>query len=217
MSTTQTQKPVYTTLTDVVIVDLKAYRTASVEVMQAINDLSKKYTIEYVDDMSKYKNKNVIFSDVVDGKYKMSQIEFFIGRAPTTEEVQTIEALSKVKAQFESLMYKPVPNYTFIDVPSNQTLDTQLKFKKDRIYRNGYTMGYKTAERVWTVARDYWFACDADVHENDRPTRYLNVAASGYNKNVTVYADRVEIGCQTVPRWVVEQLAIKQGWATQNT
>lgn len=218
MSTQSTtpQKNVYTLLTSSVIVDLKAYRNASVEVMQEINDLSKKYSIEYVDDMSKYKSKNKIFSDIIEGKYNISQVEFFMGRAPTVEEVQIIEALSQVKAKFEALMFKPVPNYTFSPIPEGQTLEKQLKQCKDRISRNSYTMGYKTAERVWEVARDYWFAIDTDVAECDRPTRHLNVSASGYNKNVTVCPDRVEIGCQNVPRWVVEQLAISRGWISPN-
>lgn len=208
---TSPQANVFTILSTCVIVDLKAYRNAPIDQLKQINELAKTHVIEYVEDMHKYRNKESIFHDVTMGKCSMNQIEFFVGRALTTDERQMVDWYAKLRNQFDALMVKPVPTYHFLDVSDDEVLKDYVSLGKDRItFRGQYTMGLKTAQKVWNLAKPFWQAGD---DEQPLPESKMYVNASGYsNKLVHVQARSIDIGCQTIKRWIVEQIAIHYGW-----
>lgn len=100
-------------------------------------------------------------------------------------------------------------SYELADVPEKWDIETAFKFNKTTIINGiGYTIGYKTAEKVWKFVSPIW--ADYDGHKGK--TR-MCVSMGSSNRTIYVYKDYLEIGCQTVKRFEVEQIALKMGWA----
>lgn len=107
------------------------------------------------------------------------------------------------------LLAPPVPSYQFAEVPEGWSVDTHIKFLSKSVKRakgnTDYTIGYKTLEKVWDHAAAVWT-------NNKKDRRLSDVQAGGYYRDVHVQDDRVDIGCQRVQRYELEQVALKQGW-----
>lgn len=100
----------------------------------------------------------------------------------------------------------PKPPYPFADKPTNSEKDYFMVVSPDkkRIKRNGHSLSDKTAEMIWKRASPYW----AGIKQFTPDSHYPNNISS----YVSYYTHKIEIGCQTVPRWEVEQLALEMGW-----
>lgn len=205
--------PVYTVLSKAIIVDLAKYRTASVDMFQEIHGKEKELglPIVWIDNIKEYGNCNKIMQTIMCGDaVDLNRIEYFIGRPPTDVEADAIVIVSKMRAIITEMLHKPEPDYTFAKVPDGRSLTDELKLRKTVVINNsGYQMGYKTAKNVWEHAKTRWKQYDL---KQDVDRGQLRVNASGYSKWMNVKSDKIEIGCQTIPRWVVEQLAVQQGW-----
>ena len=206
--------PVYTVLSKAIIVDLVKYRNASVVEFQEIHGKEKELglPIVWIDNINEYSNYNKIMQSIMcgDDTVDLNRIEYFIGRQPTDVEADAIAIVSKMRAIITEMLYKPEPDYTFAKVPDGRSLTDELKLMKSVIInKGGYQMGYKTAKKVWEHAKPRWKQYDLKQKvDGDQ----LWVTASGYSKWMVVKSDKIEIGCQTIPRWIVEQLAVHQGW-----
>ena len=104
----------------------------------------------------------------------------------------------------------PPPPYPFADVPDGWSVETHIKFQVKQIKRaqgnTDYSVGYKTLEKIWTHAAAYWAGLSKD--------RRLNgVQAGGYWRDVHVNDTYIEVGCQRVQRYELEQVAVARGWA----
>jgi hypothetical protein len=205
--------PVYTVLSKAIVVDLVLYRVASVDVYQEIAAKQQEtgLPISWVAHMNEYSNYNKIMQSIMCGdNVDLTRIEYFIGRQPTDVEIDAIAIVGKMRVIVSEMLHKPEPDYTFAKIPAGKALTDILSLKKTSIFRGSYQIGYKTAKKVWEHARDYWKSVDQGK-QFAAPNLYIS--ASGYhNKNVVVFNDRIEIGCQRIERWVVEQLAVNQGW-----
>lgn len=203
----------YTILSKAIIVDLVLYRVASVEEIKEVHQKEKELglPILWVDKMSAYNNYNNILQSIMVGEdVDAHRIEYFIGREPSPEEIDAIAIVGKMRSIVTNMLHKPKPDYTFVKVPNGSSLEQALSMKKTTIYnRSGYQMGYKTARNVWDYAYPRWAQFDNGEHVDKKE---FWVKASGYTRRVIITKNAIEIGCQTVPRWVLEQLAIKQGW-----
>lgn len=205
--------PVYTVLSKAIIVDLAKYRTASVDVFQEIHGKEKELglPIVWIEKINEYSNHDKIMQSIMCGDaIDLNRIEYFIGRQPTDVEADAIAIVSKMRAIITEMLYKPEPDYTFAKVPDGRSLTDELKLRKSVVINNnGYQMGYKTAKNVWEHAKTRWKQHDLN---QDVDKVQLRVNASGYDRWMIVMSDEIIIGCQTIPRWVVEQLAVHQGW-----
>ena len=98
--------------------------------------------------------------------------------------------------------------YKMADVPAEWSVEKNLRLTKQYVARKGsdYTIGIKTLEKVWLKAAEFW----ADV---DGASRRLNgINASGYNRDAHFNENTIEIGCQRIQRYEIEQVALHFGW-----
>jgi hypothetical protein len=84
--------------------------------------------------------------------------------------------------------------------------DNDIKITSNSIRRSAYGIGIKTAKRIWETAMPIWSGA---VEETSKS---LSVSASSYTRTATIGEAGVEIGCQSIRRFEIEQIAIRMGW-----
>jgi hypothetical protein len=104
-----------------------------------------------------------------------------------------------------------IPDYTFAEIPQgSQRILNAIVFRADRIQRNGYTAGHKAMTIIWLAAMGFWKARQHGSDQARVDVKDINIGGER-NKTVTILPDSISIGCQTIPRWEVEQIAIRVG------
>lgn len=133
------------------------------------------------------------------------------------EDVQAIVTAEATKKAIEASMVPPIPPYAFHPVPANWSIKTDLVIAKgERAYvqrrrnnGNGNSTTYRISllqmKRVWGVASVRW-------QTKSGSQTIADVKAGGYTRGARVWETHVEIGCQTVQRYELEQLALHLGW-----
>jgi hypothetical protein len=127
----------------------------------------------------------------------------------TEEAWKAIELFAETKAQITAALLAQIP-YQFATVPDGWSLATHIKFNTNTIRRlsdSSYSIGNKALGRVWAAASRQWSGGKKVGH------RELEINAGGYSRWVEVADDRVNIGCQNIRRYELEQVALHLGWA----
>ena len=129
----------------------------------------------------------------------------------TEDDLDLINAFGLLKDRFLGLATAKLPPYTFAAVPEGWTVTENLNVGKQSVTRRtgetGYSIGVKTLERVWKAASLVW---NGDTDPGLR--RVNSISASGYNRDASIKPATVEIGCQTIQRFELEQVALHMGW-----
>lgn len=133
----------------------------------------------------------------------------------TDAQIETIELFAHVKAAIEDqlmAMAPPAPPYPFADLPDGWTIDEHIKITTNTIRRikgrgTDYSIGIKTCKALWEWIAPYWAGNVANLGRREHYVR-----AAGYSNYAEPYKNHVEIGCQTVNRYELEQVAVKMGW-----
>ena len=114
-----------------------------------------------------------------------------------------------IEDQIAALTPLPPP-YPFAVVPDGWSVETHIKFQAKQIKRaqgnTDYAVGYKTLERIWDHAAAVWSG-------NSKDRNLSGIQAGGYWRDVRVHDNNVEIGCQRIQRYELEQVAVARGWA----
>lgn len=109
---------------------------------------------------------------------------------------------------------KGVNTYEFAKVRDGWSVEKNISIKTGVVRRldqygnaGGYSAGVKTLQKIWDGASKYWAKVEgARAHVYD-------IRASGYSRTANIYATSVQVGCQPIERFELEQLALHQGWA----
>ena len=132
----------------------------------------------------------------------------------TEEDIDTVRQFSEVKQHILDTIEanKPAPPpYTFADVPNGWSLENNIVFLTKHIRRKTGNTDYKATpgvlKKVWEIAGPHWAS-----GASGRARRNPNLNFNGYWRDAFVYEDRVEIGCQTIKRFELEQVAVHLGW-----
>lgn len=126
-------------------------------------------------------------------------------------DLDLINAFGALKKKFLDLANEKLPPYAFAAIPEGWTVTENLNIDKRSVSRRkgetGYSIGVKTLERVWKVASLVW---NGDTDPGLR--RVNSISAGGYNRDALIKPATVEIGCQTIMRFELEQVALHMGW-----
>jgi hypothetical protein len=138
----------------------------------------------------------------------------------TAEEIAALDLVKSLKAKFKeafTLPELPKPAYPFQTLPAGVT-DALVGYtlRTGTVYNGTYALTNSQVKQVWDFAKTFW-------KTNTTPTRNTTERLHGYREAITVrgagstydvnvYPGKVTIGCQTIPRYVVEALAVKKGY-----
>jgi hypothetical protein len=124
------------------------------------------------------------------------------------EDLDTLSSFSALKQRIiDALMDSPVP-YTFAAVPANWKLLDEIVFNSKSIRRSAnssYTIGYRTLQMLWEKASPVWAGLEDRVES-------VYVRASGYERYANIKENQIEIGCQNIQRFELEQIALHLDW-----
>jgi len=125
----------------------------------------------------------------------------------TDAEFDLMTRMKDLKASLIARIEASKPEYPFAKVPDGWSVETNLHISKTTVnrVRADYSIGIKTLERIWNLASKKWTGDDA-------ATSRVNVNASGYNRTAIVNKNKIEIGCQSIERFELEQVALYFGW-----
>ncbi len=93
-----------------------------------------------------------------------------------------------------------IPPYPFA------TVEGKVPVRKGSRYSRGdYYASAADLQRLWNKASKLWSGIRESIGGE-----YMSIG--NHNKTVYYYTDRIEIGCQTIRRWELEQVAVAEGW-----
>ena len=138
--------------------------------------------------------------------------------ATTPEEKEVIEnfklALGVFSEAYESLIELSKSKYDFATVPANYNLDKNFKFLVSRVRRTNDSEHFLTNQDVKSLMNtcmDHW---DSESKFELQLGRVSLQAHSCY-RDVTITQTAIRIGCQTIQRHELEQIAIRLGFKGQ--
>ncbi|WP_288980258.1 hypothetical protein [uncultured Flavobacterium sp.] len=197
-------------LQNVVIVDALQFKALPsdklVEVsMQIANFKNAGKEVKILSDLSNYTSLKIIKHNAATGLCLKEHLEYFTSKEVTDEQFQIITNYAnaqKALDDFFETKINPNIDYPFAEIPEDyETGLEDIEFKLKLIKRGSYSIGYKAFEEIWEKCIDIWLY--------KRPSNDFYIRASGSNNRVSIYRDKVSIGCQSIPRFQVEQVALK--------
>lgn len=97
---------------------------------------------------------------------------------------------------------------TYVMVDTTESIEkyyfTATTIRRER--GQGYSITFKQLQKLWNKARPYWAGMAEQPAQEY--TRF-----SGYGEYPRFAVDRINIGCQTLWRWELEQIAQREGWS----
>jgi hypothetical protein len=201
---------IYKELSKAVLVDSTALRKLDTSVFQ--ETMADIYAIEkpvkYVETFAAYKLKKDFIPAILRGEDVSERIEFFRDTPLTDDEQRSLTAYAEGYKAVEKLINDlPAPAYPFATIPEGRSID-QYYFTDRSIARHkgsSYSIGIKTLQKLWDNVKLYWYT------NTGRPNS-ISIQASGYGQTATFEAEKINLGCQHIDRWELEQVAVKYNW-----
>lgn len=196
---------VFKELTNSVVVDSAKLRLLKDKelstTMDLIYSLNKK--IELVSDIAEYTNGFRIKKHIEAGTITSNQLEYYMNRQISSEENLIIQNYLDAKHQLNTLLSTVPSLYNFAEVPAGHNID-HIVADNDSVRRHSNAISMASFVKIWTKARPYW------NHETTTKPRSFSVRQlGGYDKQVSISKEDVTIGCTTIPRYEIEQLALR--------
>lgn len=121
------------------------------------------------------------------------------------DDIETATNFWELCASVDKALVGIAADWEFADVPVDWDIDKNLKITDRLIKRDHHTIGVKTLQKLWTEYAK-WLV-------GSRHTDLSGVRASGYpTKWPTPYKDYIDVGCQRIKRYEIEQVALRFGW-----
>lgn len=200
-------------LSDVVIVDAVLFRNLPLdELMEVSIQISKFKTenkeVKLISNLSSYKSLKAIKDNIANDICLKEHIEYFLDRKITDNEFNIVKTYSSALKSLNSLLIKVSldndTDYKLQKLPDFfETGLENVTFCTKVIKRFRYMMGYKTFAMLWTKCLLSW--------GYNEPSKSFYIKASGRNSNVIIGKNVVTVGCQTIPRFEIERVALKLG------
>ena len=131
----------------------------------------------------------------------------------TADELATVKSAtsikSRIKTAVEAALAALIPPYPFQAVPEGWSVENNLTITPRGVERqngSGYRIGMRILQQVWNRISPAWCG-NTRIRDVDR--MYLQNGGGHYTN---WEMDRIAIGCQSIQRYELEQLALHQGW-----
>ena len=209
----------YITVNDTLIVDKSAMGRMDdcqlTDFLAAVSQAPAR-TIRVVPNIKQFVSKKSLTDALIEGNGNITEVSTlaaYIGASVSDSDAVLIMNFHRLKQrlleQHDTFTKKNAPTYPFAKIPDAWDIERELVFGKSYISRtNGgsYTIGYKTLQSIWNTARPYWGDASGKCPKN------LSIRASGCSRFASIKRDQVEIGCQRIQRYELEQVALRLGW-----
>lgn len=125
----------------------------------------------------------------------------------TEDELACMKRAGLIRARIMDTLkgtyeFAPLPNPNWV-LADNISLGSVTIRRKTG--HTDYGIGVKMLQSVWLVSSAFWAGTSKKTT--------CNVTAGGYNKTAIVAGTEIAIGCQSVQRYEIEQIALHYGWA----
>lgn len=197
--------PVFKELNISVIVNSVVLRTLKdselAATMAAIYALGKPVVL--VSDILEYTSASRIKKHIDADTIKPEQLEYFMARTLTDEDHSVITNYFNARKDLNTLLNLVEVVYPFAKVPDNENID-HIEISANKITRIGNSISIDSFKRIWLKARPYWAG-----EVTTKPRSFSVQQIDGYGREVTFSKTDVTIGCTTIPRYEIEQLALR--------
>lgn len=125
----------------------------------------------------------------------------------TEQDSAIVTSYQELKKRLFAATANPQGIYPFAKVPEGWSVENKISIEKRAISRVGgdYSIGPTALKTIWGTASKVWAGMSDARSISD-------VRASGYSRRATVSKNEVQIGCQSILRYELEQLALHLGW-----
>ena len=183
--------------------------TEQADLTTFMNDLAGKgKKIKVVENFNSFFSTKNLFAAMDSGDTEsLDMIVEKNGVAISAHDMDLIRSYNSLRV---NLAERLKPTYAFAKVPEGWSIEKYVTITKASIRRkNGdYSIGVKTLEKVWEAAAKYWLE-----GETVNKTIVSSISASGYNREVNATPTGLNIGCQMIKRFELEQVALHLGWS----
>jgi hypothetical protein len=165
----------------------------------------------FVDSFRTFFSSKSLINALETGNDQWSLIAEKLGITLTADDLDIVNRANAIRKSIIKKAGSVIPDYPFVAVPAGWSVETHLDIGKQRLGRlknsphgdlTHHHMTLTQAHRLWRVASKYW--------TGKRDSTYVSDVASARGGRLS--KDSVEIGCQTIRRYELEQLALHQGW-----
>lgn len=184
-------------------------------------------TIKRVNRVEEFFNGNSRFVEIsqmplVDAYEYSSKLGLNISIDDLMSFIRYEESKKRITSFFDDYGKNNVPaggSYPLAPKPNHAFKLVIKKAGKSKSISNGsYTLGLKAATEIWNAAIPIWRtnAVDSAYSTSLGSVSFTRSYGSGWNRSserrtAVIYANKIEIGCQTISRWEVEQMALDLG------
>lgn len=127
----------------------------------------------------------------------------------STSELDSIRLAQSIVTRIRKAAEGIKPAYPFANVPAGWTVGANIKVVGSSVKRvghdNSYSIGLMTLQRLWKRVSPYWAGHVAHIEG-------VPVTAGGYGRTAVTNKNGVDVGCQNIRRYELEQFAVSQGW-----
>ena len=165
-----------------------------------------------VDNVAQFFSTKNLLTALDQNAVELPLILEYRGITLNADDIDVVRQFSEVKQHVMdriAALTPPPPPYPFAEVPEDWDIEAKIKFNTASIRRmdnTSYLISNKMLKEVWEAAAGHWTGGD----KVRRGTLY--VRASGYSNWLEVYDNHIEIGCQKIQRFELEQVALRMGW-----
>jgi hypothetical protein len=137
-----------------------------------------------------------------------------IGMTLNYVDIGILQAYGQIKQQvvdfFTALREAGKPDYAFAEGSEEQKLNFRTNGSRGRQVQTpgGYWIGETSARRLWDACFAFW----SDPENTRTSVSGPSIRHSDYSRSSTIYRGTVNVGCQTMTRYQVEQAALKFGF-----
>lgn len=141
-------------------------------------------------------------------------------QAGVTVSAEQVAAIQSAEATKTAIALAMKPRYDFAEVPAGWSFKADVSFgathvrrKRENVQGNStiYAVSSKQLEKLWGVASKRWA-------KMAKSTNTVSITPVDYpTRTASINETYVDIGCQRIQRYELEQIAAHKGWAFPTT